>query len=140
MSDQSFTRFLSNEQPQDDLRSDYLKALAKTKGGHTLNVCKTDGFGCEDHELDQNGHCRHLIGATIPGDDKHFEPVKTRLPADGKPLPKGVVGFRYSDGSDVQDVLPGDKLVKISVSSRVYRNVDVAPAEPKKSKKELVAA
>jgi hypothetical protein len=67
-------------------------------------------FGCrmDDEGVDQNGYCRHLVGFT--NDGKTMEPlVKHR--------------FHQSHGAP-QPVRKDDVLVRVTVSYRVYRNVD----------------
>lgn len=73
--------------------------------GERVNFCP---FGCKDEQLDDNGYCVHLVGFTTDG--KVMEPMG--MDAQGK---------RKVFGSKSQEVLPDDKLVRITVSSRVYR-------------------
>ena len=63
-------------------------------------------------DLDQNGYCRHLIGFTVPGSKKVFERMGVKE------------GQRIVDGRHKETVKPGDKLVRITTSYRVYRDVD----------------
>lgn len=95
------------------LRKDNLSELMIAKGkasqGEVVNFCP---FGCETEDLDDNGYCRHLVG--FSNDGKSFEAMVT----DQK------TGRRSVMGSRVAPVEKGDKLVRITVSSRVYRDVD----------------
>lgn len=106
--------------------SPLMRAKSKAKQGEKINACP---FGCDVKNLDDHGYCRHLIGFT--NDGKTYEPMIRRggkrrvevkmeidpeesLGEDGEPLKRPVL----------EKVLPTDKLVKISISSRVYRDVD----------------
>lgn len=95
-----------------DTRSDLMIAQAAATTGEKVNFCP---FGCEDEEIDSNGYCDHLIGFT--NDGKTFEPMVMdertgrRIVRVPKELPL---------------VQRGDKLVRISTSSRVYREINKA--------------
>lgn len=118
---QEFNRFLPQDVAVEDHRTDFQKAQAALRNGHVLNCCKTDGFGCPDEALWEHGYCRHLVGFTLPGDNKVFHPIKER----GKTGSKSS-SFKFIDGDDPQPVLPSDKLVPVTeIFSRVYRDVDV---------------
>jgi hypothetical protein len=97
------------------------------------NLCP---FGCEDSELSDIGHCKHLIGFSSNG--KTFEPQTKRMrparEADGKIIrdDNGVIqsewdGAWITDGKHPQLVRETDHLVnggvhtRPGVSSRVYR-------------------
>ncbi len=92
--------------------SDLMKALLAASQGEKVNFCP---FGCSDQDLDESGHCYHLIGFSLPG-DKAFEPLK---PPDAR-------GRRTNDGriQARQPVKKGDKLERITTCSRVYRNIE----------------
>lgn len=113
------------------LRSrDHLSALMKAKEkcpvGEVVNFCPW----CEDNELDDNGYCRHLIGFT--NDGKLYEPMvqdgeyrKVKVDRPKIPMP-GTNRFSWGPAK-LPEVLKTDKLVRITCSSRVYRNVDEQP-------------
>lgn len=117
------------EQPtaQVDPRSPLIQAIAKARG-RTPNACP---FGCKAADLDTHGYCNHLIGWTIPGDERHFNPRKKRES-------NNVHSHEYVDGSDLRDTLPTDVLEKGTVSCRVYRNTvatnDPGDEQPEKPK------
>lgn len=124
------TAGLVGPQPKQANHSRLMQRLARAGKGEVVNLCP---FGCQDHELDAQGYCDHLVGFTIPlpgsaGEDtKHFEPMKLRKG------PMGKVTGRFTDGSDIKPVLPGDKLERITICSRVYREKPEAPVEAKKA-------
>lgn len=99
---------------RDANHSPLMRALAKAAQGETVNFCP---FGCEEHELDERGYCPHLVGFSNDG--------KTMEPFVQKGDQRVVVGERP------EPVRKGDKLVRITVSSRVYRDVDKEPKETK---------
>lgn len=119
--------YLPKKKQRKDKRSKLIRSFearggrANSGSGLTVNACP---FGCPDDSLDENELCRHMIGTTVPGDDKHFYPVKVRKNRKG-----GSTGFKFTDGTDLQEVQPGDHLVRITTASRVYRN-DSGPAGP----------
>ena len=66
-----------------------------------------------DHpeDLDDNGYCRHLVGFTTDG--KQMEPTSINS-----------MGRQVTLGHTKMPVRKTDQLVPITVSSRVYRDVD----------------
>ncbi len=95
--------------------SDLMKAKAVSRAGRVTNFCP---YGCENHELDEFEYCRHLIGFTPPGRKDVYEYMPPPEPGDKKKR-------RTVDGNDVRPVQRGDKLVRITTSYRVYRDVDL---------------
>lgn len=93
--------------------SDLMKAKSRASLGEKVNFCP---FGCDDEDLDDLGYCEHLVGIALP-DGKTMEPVIT----DDR-------GRRRVVGASPQPVQRGDKLVRITTCSRVYRD------KPTKSK------
>ena len=91
--------------------SPLMQALSKASLGESPNFCP---FGCQSEQLDENGYCRHLVGFTVPGEPHHFEPL----------APPDAAGYRTVRGARREPVRKGDRLVQITVSSRVYRDVD----------------
>lgn len=112
MSDDGYKRFLPTATPKKDMRSDLIKAKA-VAGGLVVNACP---FGCEEHELDAEGYCKHLVGFTLPGSRTQFEPLKSRFDSNGKPTE-----HKYLDGKDLQTVMAEDVVEPVTVSARVYR-------------------
>lgn len=114
--------------PKKDQRSKLVKSKERY-AGQIVNACP---FGCKDTELDEQMFCRHLVGFTDQDDPTIFYPMeyRQRYDKDGKPLvtKDGKVSkskrHRFVNGEDPQDVLKGDKLVRVSISHRVYRDVD----------------
>jgi hypothetical protein len=108
--------------------SPLMLAKSKASQGETANFCP---HGCETSELDENGHCYHLVGfckGEWVGDKlvaaKLMEPTafdvkrgrwvvkcKMRRNAQGQQVPV------------LEPVLSTDKLERITDSFRVYRNV-----------------
>ena len=90
-------------------------------------------FGCRTPELDEHGYCRHLIGFTLPGNEKFMEP---RVPRFNLQDPPQVVGY-FVDGKQKGPVPKNAQLERLTVCSRVYHkngipdyvNVDGEPAE-----------
>lgn len=97
------------------------------------NLCP---FGCTNEELNDIGHCKHLIGFTSNG--KTFEPqIKRKRPAreaDGRLVrdEEGKLQYEWdgawiTDGRNIQAVLStdvvknGGKHTRAGVSARVYR-------------------
>lgn len=127
--------------PHGSKLSPLMYAKARTKSGHKVNACP---FGCTMQQLDQNGYCRHLVGFTVPGDDKYYYPqVRT---GGGRRIvkPRTVVDEELScDGEEpimktvAEPVKDGDLLVLITSCHRVYRDV---PLPPKAEKKQLQKA
>jgi hypothetical protein len=96
-------------------QSKLMRAKARAnRNNQTVNACP---FGCEDHNLDQNGYCYHLVG---------FSP-------DGKTMEPMVLenGQRKVKGKLRQPLKKGDKLVKITTNFRVYRDVPCTAEELK---------
>ncbi len=112
MADDGYKRFLPAATPKKDLRSDLIKAKA-VAGGLVVNACP---FGCEEHELDAEGYCKHLVGFTLPGSTNMFEPIKSRVDRNGK-----TTEYKFIDGKDPQTVQAGDVVEPVTVSARVYR-------------------
>ncbi len=127
--------------------SPLMKRLSSNAFGNVVNVCP---FGCKDHELDDNGHCEHLVGFATP---TKREVALEEGPANYEPVgivndERAVIGFRWEGPGKgrkrklVLNQLPiqeGDKLIQGTVSYRVYRNVPkdsagtpASPADPKK--------
>lgn len=126
--------------PHGSKMSPLMYAKSRTKSGRKVNACP---FGCKEQQLDSQGYCRHLVGFTVPGDDKYYYPQK--MGPGGKRIvsPKTVVDEDLSaDGEEpilktvAEPVQEGDLLVLITSCHRVYRNV---PA-PVKDKKKLQPA
>jgi hypothetical protein len=92
--------------------SELMAAQMRASKGEKVNFCM---FGCDDSDLDDNGYCRHVVGFTKDG--KVMEPF---LPPDGS-------GRRKVLGSRPEPILPGDKLVRITTDSRVYREQPPLP-------------
>lgn len=90
--------------------SPFMAALRKSNGA-LVNGCP---FGCGHEDLDKRGYCRHLVGFTNDGE------VLEPLVRTGEDEVK-VVGPGLKDKP--KKVQPGDVLVKITTSSRVYRQV-----------------
>jgi len=95
--------------------------LAKTKAsvGEKVNFCP---FGCELDDLDDQGHCRHLVGYTTDG--KLMEPllelkgrriVQVRKDAEGRPV--------------LEKVPEGAILERITSSARVYHDGAARPGK-----------
>lgn len=111
----------------DPALSPLMQAKGRCRTGEKANACP---FGCPDQKLDENGYCKHLVGFT------NSTPAECSL---GKGLmePMVTVGGRKvvqvrresvpgEDGDEegepvLEKVLPADVLVRITVSSRVYR-------------------
>lgn len=117
--------------PETDQRSELLKAQSRAISGK-VNACP---FGCSFQQLDDHGYCRHLVG--FSNDKKTFEPM-IRDPQTGRRVVRcrSKVAREISQWGDdgkpvmmdvphpvLDHVLPGDALVRISTSYRVYRDV-----------------
>jgi hypothetical protein len=117
-----------------------MKALSRASQGETVNFCP---FGCGIEELDSNGYCHHLIGFTLPGDETQYEPMVEIMQAveikdddgnvireENRPTGRRAVQVRQDEkGKPVYEkVRASDKKVRITVCSRVYRNVDKTQA------------
>lgn len=112
--------YLPKQRQKKDTRSKLMRSKAAA-AGLIVNACP---FGCEDHQLDEQTYCKHMVGTTDPDDDRIFFPMKWR---DDVQTP-GVKRFRFIDGSDPQMVQKTDVLVRITTCSRVYRDT---PAQTK---------
>lgn len=90
-----------------DNRTPLLKAVTRAKMAKDPppNFCP---FGCEAHQLDDNGYCHHLIGFTDGG--RFFEPRK----------PTDHMGITTLGGKHKLPMRKGFVRVPISVSARVY--------------------
>ena len=106
--------------------SPLMRAKARAKYQEVINACP---YGCNLSQMDEHGYCKHLVGFTTDG--KRYEPMVRRgghrvvevQMVEDPDQPPG------EDGQPVKKpklplVKPDDKLVKITVSSRVYRDVD----------------
>lgn len=83
-----------------------MKAKAADLMGEGVNFCP---FGCDLSDLDDHGYCSHLVG--FSNDGKVMEPFVVEK------------GKKVVKGDRLQPVLKGDKLVQITTSSRVYRDI-----------------
>ncbi len=110
--------------------SPLMRALTGNHKGEKINFCP---FGCEDGDLDDNGYCRHLIGFT--NDGKLYEPMVRRkgqrvVQVEREMSEAGLDeegNMQYTQGPPrLLPVVKGDKLERITTSSRVYRDVDKA--------------
>lgn len=129
-----------------DTRSELVKAQSRAKG--KVNACP---FGCTLPQLDDNGYCRHLIGFT--SDLKTYEPLvrETKInAATGEKFFTGrrivrpatkeveeVIEHDEETGKPIMGkvrvpvlspILAGDKLVRITMCYRVYRDKNPASA------------
>ncbi len=102
--------------------SPLMRAKAKNRDGTPVNFCP---YGCGDEDLDSNGYCDHLIGFTNDP-KKGFEPL-TYDAAYGhrriKPKTEKTRGGRTK--VVLEKVEKTDKLVRITVDYRVYRDIEV---------------
>jgi hypothetical protein len=112
-----------------DTRSQFKKAIDANPKGTVINVCP---FGCGDSDLDDHGYCKHLVGFTnaqLPeGDVKKVTDegvVEVLEEQPNRAIATKAVGRKRLP------LKPGDKLVRITQSSRVYRQDwgDEKPAE-----------
>ena len=100
-------------------------AKSKAKSGVKVNACP---FGCEDHYLDENGYCVHLVGFTNDGPKAKFmEPMI--MGPHGKRVvrvPQVVDTDKSIEGevpvmkSQLVPIPEGALLVQITTSHRVY--------------------
>ena len=101
-----------------DTRSDLMKAVTASSMSRDEppNFCP---YGCEAHELDDNGYCQHLIGFTNGGD--FYEP--RAINAHGrefvsgvakKPMKKGFFRERITTSARVYSRRGNPELVKAS--------------------------
>lgn len=91
--------------------SPLMQALSRRSAGEVVNFCP---FGCGDHELDEAGHCGHLIGFYNGGGT--FEP-RVRRKKGQRAHEDGRI---IVDGSKRQKMKGGYKLVRITSTARVY--------------------
>lgn len=89
--------------------SPLMAAKAKQSEGQKVNFCP---FGCTVEDLDDHGYCEHLVGFTT--DEQTLEPLITD--EKGRKRTLGAKEF-------VRPVKPSDKLVRITTSFRVYREI-----------------
>lgn len=89
-------------------------AQSKATTGEKVNFCP---FGCEEDDIDANGYCDHVVGFT--NDGKTYEPM-----VKDERIGRRVV--RVPKSGDLPKVQKGDKLVPITTSSRVYREITKA--------------
>jgi hypothetical protein len=94
-----------------------MRAKAAATTGEKVNFCP---FGCTMEDLDDHGYCRHLVGFT--NDGKTMEPTSIND-----------MGRQITLGAVKQPVVKGDQLVPITVSSRVYRDLDAKDAKAGKT-------
>ncbi len=90
------------ERQQDSRLSKLMKAK---QGGNIPNACP---FGCQPHQLNEQGYCWHLVGFTNGG--REYEPLVLNH-----------MGRLQCDGKKRQELQPGDRLIRITTSARVYR-------------------
>lgn len=122
-----------------EVLSPLMQAKARLKTGERAFACP---FGCADGKTDENGYCRHLIGFTNSSEAECkagkglFEPMIRDKDGRRKVMVKRKLVARtpgYEDDDEegeieagepiLEKVLPSDILVRITVSSRVYRDV-----------------
>jgi len=122
--------------PHGSKMSPLMYAKSRKKAGNKVNACP---FNCVDRQLDQNGYCRHLVGFTVPGDDKYYYPMT--MGPGGRRVVKSrmVVDEELScDGEEpvlkavAEPIKEGDLLVLITNCHRVYRDVPVTKKDEKK--------
>lgn len=118
--------------------SQLMTVKARLKVGEALNACP---FGCETEDLDEGGKCRHLIGYTndTPEMFKRGQGTYEPLVQDGdqrrvamrreRRESRDAAGKKVMiDGPPIPEKgRPSDVLVRITISYRVYRNVDAEP-------------
>jgi hypothetical protein len=126
-----------------DMRSELIKAQAVAMG-RKVNACPfhdADGAKkCQERHLDEHGYCRHLVG--FSNDGKTYEPMVRNAMGKRIVRPKMIeveeIDSYDDDGKPVMakilkptlsKVRPGDVLVRISTSFRVYRDPTAAKAE-----------
>lgn len=115
--------------------SPLMLAKKNAKNGQKVNACP---FGCTVAQLDEVGFCKHVVGITLPGDQTRFEPMIRRrgrrvVQVDRERIPTGDMN---GDGEPefewgpprYEKVQPGDVLVRITSSARVYRENVPEPA------------
>ena len=122
---------LADRAMRKDNLSDLMRAKSRTTNGEKVNACP---FGCTFTQLDENGYCHHLIGFT--NDGVNYEPMKKVAGRRVVQVATKEVGEEIDpeDGTAVKILQPvlekiqaWDKLVQITVSSRVYREKKLVP-------------
>jgi hypothetical protein len=119
-----------------DTRSKLVKAQNQFNGAPTKHVCACP-FGCNfERGLDDHGYCRHMVGFSADG--VTFEPVirdpkagrrNTKMPTKDVQEMTGIdeagqpIYETVKVGTPVK-LSPGDVLVRVTISYRVYRDVD----------------
>lgn len=105
---------LNDAGPQERVKDKHLSELMfrkkHSKDGARVNACP---FGCRTKDLDDQGYCDCLVGFTKDG--KTYEVMRK------------VNGRRHTFGHEIEPILPGDKIMRITSNARVYR----APANYK---------
>ncbi len=96
--------------------SELMKALNLRSAGEVVNFCPYD---CTDGQLDENGHCGHLIGFYNGG--QTYEP-RIRRKKGNRPHEDGRI---IVDGSKRKKMEKGFKLVRITTTARVYSSVPI---------------
>lgn len=102
--------------------SPLMKAKAKAKSGKVVNFCP---FGCADAELDTHGYCGHLIGTTNEPRSNQYEPMVYDEARGHRITKVRTKIFRGREVPVLEKMQSGDKLVRITTSYRVYRNVEL---------------
>ncbi len=92
--------------------SPLMKAKRGLLTGQVANLCP---FGCSDGHLDDYGYCFHLVG--FSNDKKTYEPLVSKN------------GRRSNEGKKKEQVKKADKLLRITTSYRVYRDVKPSKEE-----------
>ena len=106
----------------DEAQTPLMRAKARSKGGAKVNACP---YGCDLESLDEHGYCRHLVGFTNATDEEirsgqaTFEPMVQ------------VKDRRVVQGGKPKVVQKTDKIVRITISARVYRDVDATDKNAK---------
>lgn len=101
-----------------DNLSDLMRAKARCLTGEKVNACP---YGCDMEDIDDNGYCKHLVGFT--NDGKGMEPMVMDDRGRRMVRVKSEITDEGKTRRLLEPVLKTDKLVKITVSSRVYREV-----------------
>jgi hypothetical protein len=120
--------YLPRTRPKKDTRSKLMKSKAAA-GGLIVNACP---FGCEDHELDAEMYCRHLVGFTDPSNDRCTSRSSGGRSQDGRgPEAVPVRGRRRP-----APVQAGDQLVR----SRPARGCTATPRQTRAGDPDLEPA
>ncbi|MES2155749.1 MAG: hypothetical protein V4510_11495 [bacterium] len=110
-----------------DHLSPLMRRKAQAKKQEVVNACP---YGCGVRDLDENGYCKHLVG--FSNDGRTYEPmllvagrrvVRVAMEEDPEGEADPVYG-RPLRPKPLPLVKPDDRLMKITTSSRVYRDVD----------------